>query len=229
MTAHQKKIDDAFADSNPDFDLGIIGTKHKLILNKYCVVRPQLVLHTTNFEAQSNPLDIADFDALWKVLCEMGREYFAIFNCGADAGASVGHKHMQILPHSTNSDFELFPDRMMEPKDASGRVLAMPGVSYQHAISGLPKHTDAEVLLHMYHRLASSLAHDLATPHNMILTDRWMMVIPRTRARIGIMAANAAAMVGMVWVTSEEQFEAWTAQDPMALLPSFGKSALTAE
>jgi ATP adenylyltransferase/5',5'''-P-1,P-4-tetraphosphate phosphorylase II len=50
-----------------------------------------------------------------------------------------------------------------------------------------------------------------------------MMIIPRSQARIGIAAANAASMVGMVWMTSEEQFEAWKAQDPMDLLSEFGK------
>lgn len=55
------------------------------------------------------------------------------------------------------------------------------------------------------------------------MTTKWMLVVPRRQARIGIAAANTAAMMGMVWVTSEEQYEAWTKQDPMTLLPTFGK------
>lgn len=229
MTAHQKKVENAFVDSNPDFDLGVIGSKHKLILNKYCVVRPQLVLHTIDFEPQSNSLDAADFGAMWKVLCELGSDHFAIFNCGAEAGASVGHKHMQILPHTTKGAFELFPDSMTKLRDGHGEVLAMPGIPFEHAVSCVSGDVNAGALLHVYHRLASFSTHNLATPHNVIMTDRWMMLIPRTQARIGIMAANAATMLGMVWVTSEDQFEAWTAQDPMTLLPMFGKPASTAD
>jgi ATP adenylyltransferase/5',5'''-P-1,P-4-tetraphosphate phosphorylase II len=77
--------------------------------------------------------------------------------------------------------------------------------------------------LEAYHALAVYLSLDLDTPHNLIMTERWLMIIPRRQARIGIAAANAASMVGIVWVTSEEQFDVWIAQDPMELLSKFGK------
>jgi ATP adenylyltransferase/5',5'''-P-1,P-4-tetraphosphate phosphorylase II len=110
MTAHKRKVSNAFADTNPDFDLGQIGPNHKLILNKFCVVRPQFVLPTVEFEPQSNPLCEADFSALGEVLCRLDGNFVAIFNCGAEAGASVGHKHMQVLPNLERKEFMLFPD-----------------------------------------------------------------------------------------------------------------------
>jgi ATP adenylyltransferase/5',5'''-P-1,P-4-tetraphosphate phosphorylase II len=110
MTANQKKVKNAFADTNPDFYLGQIGPNHKLILNKYSVVRPQFVLPTLEFEPQSSPLNATDSAAVWDVLVRLGGDYIAIFNCGAEAGASVGHKHMQILPHPERKMFTLFPD-----------------------------------------------------------------------------------------------------------------------
>ena len=50
------------------------------------------------------------------------------------------------------------------------------------------------------------------------------MVVPRRLGRIagGELAANAAAMVGMVWMTEEHEYEEWTRDDPMRLLPEFG-------
>lgn len=81
-----------------------------MILNKFCVVRPQFVLHTIEFEMQQTLLSRADLSALWHVLDSLHSEHFAIFNCGVDAGASVGHKHMQVLPHPGRSEFEMFPD-----------------------------------------------------------------------------------------------------------------------
>jgi len=110
MTATQKKVDNAFADESPLFSLGQVGNRHKLILNKYCVVRPQFVLHTIDFEPQQQALSKSDSSALWEALARFSDDYFAIFNCGADAGASVGHKHMQILPHPGREYFTLFPD-----------------------------------------------------------------------------------------------------------------------
>lgn len=110
MTATQKKVENAFADVNPDFTLNTIDHKHKLILNKYSVVRPQFVLPTLEFEPQSTPLNRSDIHAISDTLTRLDGDYMAIFNCGADAGASVGHKHMQIIPKPADDGFSLFPD-----------------------------------------------------------------------------------------------------------------------
>ena len=59
-------------------------------------------------------------------------------------------------------------------------------------------------------------------PHNMILTSQWMMVIPRRKAWIDEIAANAAAMVGMVWCNSEAQFEGWVQRGIRNVLAEMG-------
>ena len=33
-----------------------------------------------------------------------------IYNCGVEAGSSIGHKHLQVLPRPEKREFELFPD-----------------------------------------------------------------------------------------------------------------------
>ncbi|KAL1648717.1 hypothetical protein SLS58_001892 [Diplodia intermedia] len=113
MSASQKKVDNAFSDDNPDFSLGQIGPKHNLILNKFSVVRPQFVLPTIDFESQNEPLSLADFQAVWEVLSSLENEYIAIFNCGVEAGASVGHKHLQIIPCPDSKEHKLFPDEKL--------------------------------------------------------------------------------------------------------------------
>ncbi|PVH94701.1 hypothetical protein DM02DRAFT_572482 [Periconia macrospinosa] len=218
MTATQKKVVNAFADSNPDFSLGLVGSKHKLILNKFCVVRPQFVLHTIDFVPQKQALDAADLGALWHVLTNLKSEHIAIFNCGAEAGASVGHKHMQVLPRSPHAEFQLFPDI----DSVEEGIYSVQEIPFKHAIHRLPETVNESTLVNTYHNLLSHLSLGQEAPHNFILTKTWILVIPRIRGRVGNLAANAAAMVGMVWVTSEEEYQGWTAQDPMTLLPSFG-------
>jgi len=58
--------------------------------------------------------------------------------------------------------------------------------------------------------------------HNFLLTEDWMLVIPRRKGRKGILSANAAAMAGMVWVISEEEVRQWVEAGPMNLLCEFG-------
>ncbi|CAI6335479.1 unnamed protein product [Periconia digitata] len=237
-TAHQKKVVNAFADDNPDFSLGLIGPNHKLILNKFCVVRPQFVLHTVEFVPQQRALDSADLGSLWHVLQSLQSEHIAIFNCGVDAGASVGHKHMQILPHPGGSDFQFFPDtvpaqdgKALIPYEASTTdlptrfhigIYSVPNIPFQHAVQWLPNEINENILASIYHDLLSHLTLGQESAHNLILVKDWIMVIPRRTGWIGDLGANAAAMIGMVWMTSEQDYEGWTKQDPMLLLPTFG-------
>ena len=96
----------AFQDSNTLFTLGLYGQNesHKLVLNKYCTVRPQFVLHTVEYEPQTEGLNANDLEAAMEALRQMGDGYMVIFNCGKDAGASVGHKHLQLLPKAKHID-----------------------------------------------------------------------------------------------------------------------------
>lgn len=100
-----------FARDGPEFNLGNVGPSHTLILNKFCVVRPQFVLHTNTFEPQSDFLNAQDLDAAWQVLSRLGPSYIAIYNCGVEAGSSLGHKHLQLIPRPSAESHELFPDK----------------------------------------------------------------------------------------------------------------------
>ena len=58
--------------------------------------------------------------------------------------------------------------------------------------------------------------------HNLLMTENWMLVIPRRKGRKEILSANAAAMAGMVWVTGEVEVRQWVEQGPMKLLCELG-------
>ena len=99
-----------FSDPNPDFELGQFGPRHKLVLNKFCVVRPQFVLPTLEFEPQSDGLSENDIQAALEVLSQLGSGYMAIFNGGVGAGASVSHKHLQVVPKASHLKIKPFID-----------------------------------------------------------------------------------------------------------------------
>lgn len=80
---------------------------------------------------------------------------------------------------------------------------------YQHAIEPLTDHSSGKELYETYASMLSQFKFQRFDPHNMILTDKWMMVIPRRKAWIDEIAANAAAMIGMVWCNSQAQFDGW--------------------
>ncbi|KAL2061040.1 hypothetical protein VTL71DRAFT_9092 [Oculimacula yallundae] len=205
-----------FSDPDPDFVIDLIGESHTLRLNKFCVVRPQYVLHTTEFTPQSDHLNKSDFAAAWNVLSRLESRHMVIYNCGVEAGSSIGHKHLQVLPRPDKKDFELFPDAL-GIDDEKNEVRDLP---FRHAVKKLSSKPDVEQLVKVYEALKASSRVEKA--HNVILVNEWMLVIPRSCARLGDLAANAASMAGMVWVTKWKDVQDWIDRGPMELLCEFG-------
>lgn len=175
------------------------------------------ILHTTEYEKQAEDLGKADIQATWAVMKELnkeskgeGKEIMAIYNCGAEAGASQGHKHVQLFPKPKREEFELFPDRVSSVgKDA----MSCDGIPYKHWLSKVPADATAEEVHATYANLMENIRPVLkengTEDYNMILTMEWMLLIPRRHhGREGV-EANAVGMMGMVWVKGEEEREGW--------------------
>jgi len=98
----------------------------------------------------------------------------------------------------------------------------MPRVPFHHAVKKIPTSPSPSVLSEIYSSLLRLARVEQAAGHNVIIVPGWILVIPRSRGRKGILSANAAAMAGMVWVTGEEEVRQWVEQGPMRLLCEFG-------
>jgi ATP adenylyltransferase/5',5'''-P-1,P-4-tetraphosphate phosphorylase II len=98
----------------------------------------------------------------------------------------------------------------------------VPQVPYRHAVKKLPAALGSSQLIEIYKSLLSIAKVDQAKGHNVLIVNEWMLVIPRSKGRKGILSANAVAMAGMVWVTGEEEVRLWIEQGPMNLLCEFG-------
>jgi len=172
-----------------DVDPGLTTTKvnstHLLVLNRYCVFRPQyLILTLDSYNRQTEPLYAPDFAAAWNVLHSSQLEHFVIYNCGPEVGCSRLHMHMQIPPKPKN--FVFFPD--VRPKK---RKL----VPYRYCLQTLEDtlakaDNAAKVLSDSYQELWSDArnlwqnAGEVDTgyfPHNVVLTKDWLVVVPRRR------------------------------------------------
>lgn len=88
---------------------------------------------------------------------------------------------------------------------------------------------DGGVLFRIYVRLLQRAREALgidstedACPHKFILTKRWMMVVPRRTDKFHDLTANAAGMVGSVFLWRQDQLEAWKEIGPMNVLAGRG-------
>ena len=87
-----------------------------------------------------------------------------------------------------------------------------------HFIVRLPENSSSDHVYNQYQRLLAMTknalkAADAGTDYNLILVSEWMALIPRRRKGWGHFIANAANMVGSLWLRSEEQ------RDDMLELP----------
>lgn len=208
------------------FEVGVLGTSHVLVVNKFSFARPHLMLVSTDgYRRQFTPLDATDLAAAWTALSAFGRggtsadNHVVFYNCGKDGGCSRLHKHMQLMPMPAKG-FSAFLDT------ADGKEPDVPFSWFWRRFDAAMPPTTAE-LVTIYNELLAQASDaynacvgdkksseekpaDTAIPHNMILSRRWMVVLPRRQAAINKEAgANALGMLGVIAVATQSEIDNW--------------------
>ncbi|MGZ5357305.1 MAG: phosphorylase, partial [Solirubrobacterales bacterium] len=177
------------------FVAGLTAT-HFCLLNKFNVVDSHLLLVTRAFEDQERLLTPADLGAMAVALAEI--DGLGFFNGGTAAGASQPHKHLQLVPlplaregHGSALPIEPLLAAVLAAAEP-GEPATVPGLPFRHALLALDGRADAAGLNRAYGRLlaaAGLAAADAvgaadarpAMPYNLLLTRRWMLIVPRSR------------------------------------------------
>ncbi|KAL4783620.1 ATP adenylyltransferase-domain-containing protein [Aspergillus varians] len=211
---------------DPALLLATIRDTHLLVLNKFCMFRPQLLLLTSNsYRRQREPLGLEDLEAACTVVNSLKAPQFVIYNCGPTAGASRQHKHLQVLPRPPR----LFPDNQSDSKAVPYRYF----LRYIQDID-IENPEGQRQLFEVYRDLLAeakqSLGGDLEDnggyiPHNVAFVKEWIIVIPRRNMNFQGITANTAGMLGSVWLTSEEQMNEWEQVGPTRALAELGVPA----
>lgn len=209
---------DPFGHPEPAFVITEI-TGYVLQLNKFCAVRPQLLLHPKTFKSQKDRLERADFEALVGVLEQLGENVLAFYNCGKDAGSSQPYKHIQIIPKPDPEDFVLWPERppMIDRLRWSAKHEVLEPAEDLHVpyICRLAfiEHSAAGAVHEIYQKLLSTLETVLGEQvgaHNVVITRSWLCVIPRRASGAdGHPGANSMGIMGIIWVASQGERDAW--------------------
>jgi len=142
---------------------------------------------------------------------------------------------MHIIPrpenfHINGSTFRLFPDnRTLDPQD-------IPFRHFIHSLhsADLANPIGSNALLEVYAGLLARTRDTLgipaddsesACPHNVLLVKEWIVVIPRRSNDFEGVTANAAGMMGSVWLMNEAQLDRWRALGPTKVLSQLGVPA----
>ncbi|KNE73046.1 hypothetical protein AMAG_17316 [Allomyces macrogynus ATCC 38327] len=207
--ANANKKPNPFLPYDPAMWVADLDPVHVLLLNKFPVIPEHVLVVTKEFQEQDQPLDAPDMEALVPVMEAFqaaGKDPFAFYNCGFASGCSQTHRHIQVFPLDRAIPLE---------QDIAAAAQVHP----THTTSTLPfAHYAApnpRTGYGMHAAYSTLLAHaradfPSAEAHNLLVTQRWMMLVPRTQARDPAtgLSANAVAYTGSSLVTTDEQIEA---------------------
>lgn len=236
---------DPFADPIPSLLVCNIGKTHRLILNKFSIVPNHSILATCNFAPQSHLLEEADLAAAhacvraYQIPNAPQSTLFVYFNSGPESGASLPHRHLQLVPvaclrQDVNQPWILLADNPPRPP--------FPFTIFDAPISleTSPSQLHA-TYLDLYRRACVALGNPDETTatsgearisYNLAMTSHSLVVCPRVQGDVDMpmpalphgqrsrLFINGAVLAGTVLVKSEAEW------DSLVRYPGLLKSSL---
>ncbi|QQX85951.1 phosphorylase [Cupriavidus necator] len=208
-----------------------ISDTHVALLNKFNVIAHHLLIVTRRFEAQECLLTVADFEALLACMAEFPSLGF--YNGGAAAGASQGHKHLQIVPLPLADGGPALPiGPLMASARIAGAIGAVPGLAFAHAFAPLDLFAAsveevARTACERYRALLDAVgvrAVDVegglrqSAPYNLLVMSAGLLLVPRTRECVEGISVNALAFAGSLFVRDVAQMRTIEGLGPMRVL-----------
>ena len=92
-----------------------LNSKHRIVYNKYGLIKYHILFITKEFEAQDTPLDYYDIEAML-IAKSAVKNGIVFFNYGANGGASQPHKHMQWFSEDNFDIINEFNNNWYIPK-----------------------------------------------------------------------------------------------------------------
>lgn len=221
-----------FLPPEPDLLVGEVSGTHLAVLNKFNVIEEHLLIVTRGYVCQEMLLDGADFAALADCMNEFPALGF--YNGGQAAGASQPHKHLQLVPLPLAPDGPEVPvEPLLRGVPSASVPVRVPGLPFRTAFARLREPSDpsaavgAGELLETYrallqaaglHGVKSADGVRQSRPYNLLVTARWMLLVPRSREHDDSLSVNALGFAGSLFVRNDEELERVRRRGPMAIL-----------
>lgn len=215
-----------------DLFVASISDRHIALLNKFNVIDRHVLIVTREFEHQEMLLNLDDLIALSACMREI--DGLGFYNGGEAAGASQTHKHLQLVPLPLGADSPAVPmERAFEPLCRVAAIVEVPAMRFRNEFTWIePELFDdplraAHRLYPLYLRMLELAGVGTeptpaglrqSAPYNLLLTRRWMLLVPRSRECFDTVSVNALGFAGSLFVKSDEQLQTVKRAGPMRLL-----------
>ncbi len=213
-----------FLKPDPALLLGDLGSDHAVILNKFPVCLYHLVIARKEFAEQLSPLELTDFQVLAVLL--NNESGLGFYNGGAAAGASQRHKHVQWLPPAPeNASLAVWLGGL--PISDTGTISKHLALPLKHCFFKIDQDTDdtvsAKSMLSAYEKGLDHLSlkpdeNGLLPAHNMLISDGWMLLVPRSKEHFQDISLNAPSFGGTIYVREKKQIESLQKSGPISAL-----------
>jgi len=219
------KVADPLGDYDPDLFVAELGPSHYLLLNKFNLLAGHVLIVTRRFEPQERLLTPEDFGALADCLREV--DGLGFYNGGAEAGASQGRKHLQLVPVPLAPDSpDAVPMERALDRDGAALPFAHAFARLPHAASGGDMHALYRTLLRRagIGAIGPAGGESHGAPYNLLVRRGWMLVVPRTRPCFEAIPLNALGFAGSLFVRSREDLDRVRAVGPMQVLRAVARA-----
>jgi sulfate adenylyltransferase (ADP) / ATP adenylyltransferase len=225
---HAPRVADPFLPYDPDLFVADLSGTHVALLNKYNVIANHLLIVTRRFEPQEALIDRDDFEAL--VVALRAFDGLGFYNGGPEAGASQAHKHLQVVPLPLDENTPHVPiEALFDSVSFIHGIGTLPRLHFRHAFAWLDLMSEgaAQRATECYRALIDAAGigtrdeqgvASQAAPYNLLLTRRWMLVVPRTTERVEGISVNSLGFAGSLFVRDAAQRRALVQLGPMAAL-----------
>lgn len=228
-----------FLPYDDDLFVAEISGTHVALLNKFNVIDGHLLIVTRRYVDQEALIDRGDFAAL--AACMREFEGLGFYNGGRQAGASQPHKHLQLVPLPLGRDGSPVPvESLLDAvRDARG-ILGVPALPFRHAFSWIDSRWFDDVGIAARHLrslylgllgaaglrgVGAGAESRQSAPYNLLLTRRWMLLVPRAREHFDSISVNALGFAGSLFVRNDDQLEAVKRAGPMQVLKTVAVNA----
>jgi ATP adenylyltransferase len=240
--AGERSAVNPFLPYDPDLFVADLSDTHVALLNKFNVIDHHLLIVTRRFESQDALLELADFAAL--MACMAGFDGVGFYNGGAQAGASQPHKHLQMVPLPLEASGAPLPiESVLAHARVEGPIGTVPALAFRHAFAYLDpgfaasQHA-AQAAFDCYRALLEAVGlravqvngelHQSA-PYNLLVTRRWMLLVPRSAECAEGVSVNALGFVGSLFVRNAAQMQVIRTLGPMTMLQRVAVPAVVPE
>ena len=236
-----KKPSNPFLPYEESMFVGKVSNNHVCLLNKFNVIESHLLLVTRHYENQAQLLTIDDFRAAWTCLKEIRGLCF--YNGGEEAGASQHHKHLQLIPlpmTKGKADVPIEP-LLTSALTATNQPTSLSVYNFVHGaakLPSLPQYTPeqcAQEAFRTYRELLQITGLNPLSdpeislqraPYNLLFTNSWMLLVPRSKEHFAGISMNSLAYVGALLVQNEEQMRAIESSGPLNAITATAVSIL---